>query len=340
MISEVPYISDLKTIENSIPDLSSLDGSKILVTGANGLIGSAVVDFLVSYGHGIKVFAATRSEEKFNARFKGSDCTFVKFDFASGVSSDEDFDYIIHTASPANPRLYATEPVETMLVNIDGLNNMIAFSRSHYVKRILYVSSSEVYGRTETYKEFEENDYGFVDIGSPRSCYPSAKRACETLLSSYRSEYGLDFVTVRPGHIFGPTASKADTRASTAFFYDVAEGKNIVMKSAGSQRRSYCYVLDCVSAMITVLINGEAGEAYNISNVDSCCTIRELAEAISSCSGMEVVFENPSDKEKAGYNQMENSVLNAKKLEGLGWKGCFNLKAGVKHTFDSLQKIF
>ncbi len=340
MISEVPYYSDLKTIEKFIPGLNKLDGSKILITGANGLIGSAVADLLLSYGHGIEICAATRSEAKFNDRFGKTDCKFVKFDSEIGVMTEENFDYVIHTASPANPRLYATEPVETMLVNIKGLDNMIRFSRSHGVKRILYVSSSEVYGRTESYKEFEEKDYGFVDIESPRSCYPSAKRACETLLASYKSEYGLDYVTVRPGHVFGPTANKSDTRASTAFFYDVLEGKNIVMKSAGSQRRSYCYVPDCASAILAVLASGAAGEAYNISNVRSCCTIRELAECISECSGTELVFENPSDKEKAGYNQMENSVLNARKLEDLGWSGCFDLKDGVMHTLESMGKIF
>ena len=111
------------------------------------------------------------------------------------------------------------------------------------------------------------------------------------------------------------------------------------MKSAGSQIRSYVYVLDCVSAIITVLLNGESGKAYNVSNPDSVVTIRELAEQIAICSGKKVLFENASDEEKKGYNLMDNSSLDSSKLIKLGWKGLFSMKKGVHHTIKILSGI-
>ena len=142
---------------------------------------------------------------------------------------------------------------------------------------------------------------------------------------------------VRLGHVYGPTATRSDTRASSQFFYDVIDGHDIVMKSAGSQIRSYCYVVDCVSAIITVLINGESGKAYNISNPASVVTIRKLAEQIARSSGKKVVFANPSDEEKKGYNLMDNSSLDSRLLEDLGWQGLFDLKTGVEHTIKTIE---
>ena len=108
------------------------------------------------------------------------------------------------------------------------------------------------------------------------------------------------------------------------------------MKSAGTQRRSYCYVLDCVSAMVTVLLLGEKGQAYNISNRDSLVTIRQMAETFADAAGRELVFENATDAEKRGYNLMDDSALDATSLEALGWRGLFDLDAGVEATLDAM----
>ena len=108
------------------------------------------------------------------------------------------------------------------------------------------------------------------------------------------------------------------------------------MKSPGTQLRSYCYVLDCVSAMVTVLLNGQAGSAYNISNPNCVVTIRQMAEAFAKAGGRNVVFDNPTDAERKGYNLMDNSALDASALEELGWQGIFSLEDGVKATLDAM----
>lgn len=109
------------------------------------------------------------------------------------------------------------------------------------------------------------------------------------------------------------------------------------MKSAGTQLRSYTYTLDCASAILAILLNGQSGKAYNISNPHSIVTIRQIAEEFSKAAGQELVFENPTDQEKAGYNLMDNSSLDSTKLEGLGWKAKFDVKTGVRRTIELLK---
>ena len=111
------------------------------------------------------------------------------------------------------------------------------------------------------------------------------------------------------------------------------------MKSAGLQLRSYCYTLDCASAILTVLLKGNCGEAYNISNPESIVSIRDLAECMAKSAGVEVVFEEASTQETKSYNMMDNSSLDSTKLEQLGWKGVFNLEKGIYFTIDFLKSF-
>lgn len=334
------YLNDLQSCRSSVPEPERLAGSRILITGAGGLICSALVDFLLSLDMDIQVYAAGRSIQKLRSRFSyWSGCKnlhYVNYDALEPLSVDGCFDYYVHGASPANPASYAAEPVETMLANLTGMENILRHAKANGAKRVLYVSSSEVYGKKEGSQPYHEQEYGFVDILNPRACYPSSKRAAETLCAAYTQEYGVDTVIVRPGHVYGPTATAADNRASSQFPRDVLAGKDIVMKSAGTQLRSYCYVLDCVSAMTAVLLDGKSGAAYNISNRESVVTIRQMAQAFADAAGRQLLFENATDAEKKSYNLMDNSALNAASLEELGWRGLFDLEAGVKATLDAM----
>jgi len=149
-------------------------------------------------------------------------------------------------------------------------------------------------------------------------------------------EYNIDFVTVRPGHVYGPTMIDSDNRAASEFLREAKQGKNIVMKSAGLQLRSYCYVIDCTNAILAALLSGASGEAYNISNPDSIVTIRSFAENVAKEAGVKVIFEDATDVEKASYNLMNNSSLTSSKLENLGWKGLYGLQTGIKRTLESI----
>lgn len=345
MICNEQYWSDVKEVIAQIPRVENIKESRILITGATGLIGSAITDLFLwlnkNYGYRIQIFLAGRSEEKMAKRFEafveGEDYIYVPYDASKNCEFDIEVDYIIHGASNADPKSYVAQPVDTMLANLIGTNSLLKFAYEHQSRRLLYISSSEVYGKKNDATPYMEDDYGFIDIIRPRACYPCSKRAAETLCISYGMQYGVDTVIVRPGHIYGPTILDSDSRASAQFTRNAVNNEDIVMKSAGVQKRSYCYMLDCASAIITVLLNGKMGEAYNISNKDSVVTIRELAEALADYAGTNVIFECPSDEEIKGYNMMENSSLDAKKLENLGWKACFDLKRGVNRTISNLR---
>ena len=336
------YWQDISKVIDNIPNANKLYGKRIIITGSTGMVCSSVVDILAYLNHyqnaGICLFLAGRSNEKIALRFRdvltADEYQYIEYDATKESNIDIEVDYIIHGASNANPAIYAKEPVETLLGNIIGLKSMLNTAKGNQGSRVLYISSSEVYGN-RTYNDsspYKEEDYGYVDILNPRACYPNGKRAAETLCASYAQEYNVDFVIARLGHIYGPSITEADTRASAAFTRNVASGENIVMKSAGNQLRSYCYTLDCATALLTVLLNGKSGDAYNISNKNSIVSIRDMAEALAEAGKVKVVFENPSDTEKRSYNLMKNSGLNSSKLEGLGWKSEFSLRDGVERT--------
>jgi nucleoside-diphosphate-sugar epimerase len=129
-----------------------------------------------------------------------------------------------------------------------------------------------------------------------------------------------------------------DNRVSSAWAYSAARGEDIVMKSDGSQLRSYCHCLDCASAMLTVLIKGEDCTAYNISNPDSMISIKQMAQILAKHSGVKLITQLASENEKKSFNPMSNSSLDSTRLESLGWKGCFDADTGLGHTVEILRQ--
>ncbi|MCR5616801.1 MAG: NAD-dependent epimerase/dehydratase family protein [Clostridiales bacterium] len=329
------YRNDMDRVIKHVPGIERLKGKKVFLTGCTGMLVSPVADILFhlneAYGYGIRVILAARNMERTKKRFEGKDFEFVQYDATSSDPIDIDTDLIIHGASNANPAAYTKEPVETMLANTTGLKVLLDLARKNDA-RILYVSSSEVYGKKDNSDPFPEDYYGSVDILNPRACYPNAKRMAETMCVAYSEEYGIDPVIVRPGHIYGPTITESDSRATAQFTRKAANGEDIVMKSMGTQLRSYCYMLDCASAVLCVLLNGEKNTAYNISNPGSVCSIRDIAEALARAGNVKVVFDVPSDTEKKGYNLMDNSSLRSERLESLGWRAEFSLDEGAART--------
>ena len=342
------WISDLDKIIVSLPELHELSGKSIMITGCTGLICSAVVDVLIRWNEThrgkIKILAAGRSENKVAARFnpygKEDWFTFVLYD-ASSTENDLYLpcDYIIHGASNASPNKIVKEPVETMMSNFVGMKCLLDYARESASKRLIYISTSEVYGRKEHNNPSKIDEYGWINLLTPRSSYSIGKCAAETLCASYYDEYGVESVIIRPGHIYGPTAMESDNRVSSTWAYAAARGEDIVMKSDGSQIRSYCYCLDSASAILKVLLRGEPIHAYNISNPDSIINIKEMAEILVKSAGVELKLELPTQMEKKGFNPMSNSSLDSTELMTLGWKGLFDAECGFSHTVKIIREM-
>ena len=114
------------------------------------------------------------------------------------------------------------------------------------------------------------------------------------------------------------------------FMAKALAGEDIILKSNGTQRYSYCYVADCVSGIIRVLLDGVCGQAYNLSEDDEGMTLAGYAERIADLAGRKVVYRMEEDEaaSKAAY-----ALLNTEKLKGIGWKPLYSVSEGLERTY-------
>lgn len=318
-----------------------MSGKNILVTGSTGMIGSALVDVLMSRKEqDYHVYASGRNETKVKTIFakyvKNPFFHFCKYDVREPLQSETVFHYMIAGAGVASPQLYSTDPVSVIKSNLWGVDNLFSYGIRNHLEKFLYISSGEVYGEGDG-RVFTEDYSGYVDCTSLRACYPSAKRAAESLCVSYSHQYDIDVSIARPCHVYGPHFNDNDKRAYAQFIRNALRNENIVLKSSGTQYRSWCYVVDCVAAILTILLKGENGEAYNIADESSNVTIREFAEMVAAICKTKVVFDLPENDEKNGFNVVTKSIFSTKKLCALGWKCKGLMKTKIESTINVLR---
>lgn len=335
------YRSDINTV-SSLRNLpwDKFAGKNILITGATGLIGSCLVDVLMNHQDAdYCVYAMGRNKDRADNRFmqyyKSGRFVFIEHDIINPLKSEIPFHYIIACASGANPVLYTTKPVDVIKANVIGVDNLMIYGIYHQIERFIYISSGDVYGEGDG-SVFTEDYSGYVNPMVLRSCYPSAKRASESLCVAYGAQYGVNISVLRPCHIYGPYFTETDTRAYAQFIRNAILGENIVLKSSGSQLRSWCYVVDCVAAILYITLLGNKGEAYNIADNSSNISIRNFAEIIAKVTGRTVILDTPDIIEASGYNAVSKSIFDTKKLEALGWTPIGGIKDNICVTIKEL----
>lgn len=339
------YTEDLETTLAHAVDIKKLYGKKVLITGATGTIGSFAADALIHLNQKVKanirVLLAGRSVEKLQNQFGNHDnVKYLSYDLNAPIEFDEAIDYVIHAAGNAHPAAFNGDPVGTIVGNIDSTHRLLEYMKNHGGKRCLYVSSGEVYGQGDiSLDAFDETYSGYLDILSARSCYPLSKRMTENLCVSYWKQYDIESVIVRPCHTYGPFMTPSDNRAHTQFLHNALSGEDVVMKSAGTQMRSYNYVADCVAGLLTVLVNGNVGEAYNLANPKVRVTIAEFAEKIATAEECKVIFDDPTEADVANRSPIPKQILATEKLESLGWQPAFSIDLGIRHTLDILKEM-
>lgn len=158
------------------------------------------------------------------------------------------------------------------------------------------------------------------------------------MCKAYSSEYDVDTIIVRPGHIYGPSAKRNDRRISSDFAFKAAHGEKLEMKSSGLQKRSYCYSVDCAIQILTALMKGEKGQAYNVGH-DDVVTIKEMAEVYADAGSVTLTATEPTEDEVKAFNPMRNSALDNSKLKKLGYKDTFSVNEGLRHTVEILKEI-
>ncbi len=325
---------------NKVAKSLSIKSGIILVTGATGLIGSCIIDVLLAansmYNADYKIYALGRDRNKIVSRF-GNKVVPIVQNIVDKLPMNVEYDYIIHAASNADPRTYAIQPVETVLTNVIGNNNIFEYCRYHKKTRVILTSSFEVYGKIENHDIYKEEDCGILDFQILRNGYPESKRCAEILLHSYVEEYNIDAVIARLSSIYGPTMQVNDSKAHAQFIRNALHGDNIVLKSKGLPRRTYCYVTDAASAILYVLFNGKTGEVYNIANEKSIASIAEVAQTIAGIVGTSVVFDFPDEIESKGFSKPQNCILDNSKLRKLGWHAEYILENGMRETIQTLK---
>lgn len=340
------YLEDINSIIHSDLNLNELRDKTFLITGATGLIGSVLVDALLELNIGIKIYAMVRNEQRARERFvkwnNNGNLVILKHDVVIPCSDHvfDGLDYVLHLASNTHPKQYSTDPIGTIETNIIGLKNMLDMAVEYNVRRLLFASSVEVYGENRGDTElFDEGYCGYINANTMRAGYPESKRCGEALCQAYRSQKGVDTVIARLARTYGPSMSMSDSRAIGQFIRKGICGEDIVLKSAGTQFYSYEYVTDSVLGVLTILLGGTDGEAYNIADEQNDITLKELAGIIADINGKKVVFEIPDASEAAGYSTATKARMDGSKLKELGWTPNHDIKEGMERTIRILKEI-
>lgn len=340
------YLQDLDCVLKM--DLSFLQGKNFFITGASGLVGSFLLDVLVRFNQNtdqkINIYATFSSEQSLAKRFPDNEYNknfnSIICDITKPINLGIIPDFIVHSASLTHPKMYAECPVEVMKINMMGTINVLDWAKTNSDCRVLFLSTMEVYGENASPTGmFSEDDVGTFNFMSLRSCYPESKRVCETLTRCYAKEYNMHVMTARLGYIYGPTVQLDSSKADVQFLNNALKKENIVMKSTGTQRRSYCYVGDVVSGLLTILANGVSGEAYNVASKEGNVCLKDFAETIAELADVKVIFDCPTEFEKQGYSTVQNSTLNPAKLEALGWQSKIALRDGIEHTLNIKRNL-
>ena len=322
------YCRDIETAIRQTIDFHDYYGKKVLITGASGLIGSFITECFLyaneNFNARITVYAMGRSKERLRVRFgeerKGS-FQFIESDITT-MDIRQSFDYIIHAAGYGHPEAFRKMPAEVLISQVVGTQKVLETARFNPNCRVLYISSGEV--------------QELVDHLTFRACYPVGKKAAETLCISYSEEYKTDVVIVRPGHIFGPNVTKNDNRAATQFILSAAKGVDIKMYSTGEQIRTFSYVADCVSGILTALTRGVSKKVYGISSGERC-SVREFAMKCAVVGKCRVEMCIPDSVRKLETSPIADQIVNNVILRELGWRTAYSLDDGIRNSIQIMK---
>lgn len=331
---------DINNFVSSFEFSGLLNGSKFLITGATGLIGSTLVRCLLALNKGIQITCPIRNLNKAKATYSEEfeSISFIECDlvsYLSGLTEKDDFQYIVHCASPTVGRYMTEHPVETYMLAIDSTRAILEYARKRQTN-VVYVSSLEYYGQNFNDRLITEDMQGYVNNTDPRSSYPLGKRAAEYLCSAYVKQFDVNAKVARLTQTFGAGVSPDDNRVFAQFARSVIDGTDIVLHTKGESSKPYCYTTDTVSAILYILLKGKSGESYNVANSDTYISIRGMAEFM-------IERFNPSvkiiidEKNNMGYAPVTKLNLSTEKLKSLGWKPQKNLYCMFNNLLLSMK---
>ncbi len=323
---------DLELAVASALPWEEMDGKTVFVTGATGLVGSQLVKIILACNRirklNIKVLALVRSEEKakqvFGHLLELPELKLHLGDVTRRMDVEGEVDYIIHAASQTVSKEFVTHPVETIDTSFVGTKNILELAAEKKSRSVVYVSSMEAYGNPgQMDRRATEKDLGYIDNLSVRSCYSEGKRFCECLCACYYSEYEVPVKIARLAQTFGAGVSHSENRVFAQFAKSAMNGTDIVLHTQGKSFGNYCYTADVVTGLLTVMLKGENGQAYNVVCENATMRIAQMAQLVAdeiAGGKINVVFDIPESALTYGYAPDVELRLDGQKLRNLGWE--------------------
>lgn len=305
----------------------------IMVTGAAGFIGTNLCIELLNQGHAVIGVddLSTGQQKNIDLLCKYPNFQFKKIDITSIKFNKDNFYYdkleeIYHLASPASPPKYQKDPIKTMLIGVVGTKNVLDIAH-FFNSKVLFTSTSEVYGDPE-FSPQPESYKGCVNTVGPRACYDESKRAAEALMFDYKRTKGTQIRVARLFNFFGEFMDIDDGRVVTNFIKQSIKNNPLTIYGDGTQTRSFGYVKDCVSGLISLMESHYSDTPVNIGNNEEIPVI-QLAKEIIHLTNSKSVLEFkklPEDDPK----QRRPDLTLAKNI--LNWRPSFSRKEGLINT--------
>lgn len=347
--------ADLQYICKNLEDeLSQMAGKNLLIVGGGGFLGYYLVQTILFWNKSyvdkrIRIYIIDnfiRGRPQWLVDLEEIEYIFIlERDITLPLNfQKDDYQYIIHAASIASPNFYRKFPIETMDANVNGLRNLLDYSREKLMGKspimgFLYFSTSEIYGDPPADQIPTHEDYrGNVSCTGPRACYDESKRFGETLCVNFAQQYGLPIKIARPFNNYGPGLKITDRRVISDFARDIFEDRNIVLLSDGSPTRTFCYVADAVVGYYKILISGETGSSYNIGTEVPEISMLELAERMVHISKRlfnyagSIERKKSEDKNYLVDNPIRRCPSIAKAASHLGYQPKISLEEGLERA--------
>ncbi len=322
---------DLDALHSKVSS-EGLTGSKALVTGGAGFLGSWICDFLIESNVLVDCVddLSTGMPQNIDQLTGHRNFTFQKTD-VTNLPSDSDYQLILHLASHASPDEYHRHPIETLTVNSHGTKNLLELARRKDAV-FFYSSTAEVYGNP-TQIPTPESYWGNVSSTGPRSCYDEGKRFAEALCMAYYRTYGLDVRIIRIFNTYGPRLRSDGFygRVLSRFIEQALSGRDITVHGKGEQTRSFTYVTDTIHAVLLALKEPRMkGEVVNVGNPHEV-TILDLAKRVkaSTHSNSNITFHP-----RPPHDPQRRSPIITRANEILGWTPNVSLDEGLEKTVN------
>lgn len=303
-------------------------GKRVVVTGATGFVGSLVCKALlladVEWGIGCSVVAVSRDAGRARSVLEGydlGDASYVEADFSARAEIGADgADFVLHAAAVTRSREMVERPADVIAISLNGTGAALSLARRTGA-RMVYISSMEAYGTLPEGEVADESALGWIDLSSPRSCYPESKRMCECLCNAHASQHGVRVCSARLAQAFGAGVLPGEGRAFAQFARAAMRGEDIVLRTRGLSEGNYVNSVDCVAGLLALLARGEAGSAYNVADERAHGTILEVAGLASEVlgGGRSRVVVDPDESNSAGYAPDVHLRLSSARLRALGW---------------------